>query len=127
MQLYQIIILLTLHWIFEFALCKSEADSHGNINLKSIFKHSLLYSFGFFSFIFVYIVINIYHGNNPPKILLLFPLICFIGHSIISFIMNNINAKLWNARSLRQLFINIGFEQLLYQLFLVVSFYLLNL
>ena len=41
------------------------------------------------------------------------------------FIMNNVNTKLWNARSLRQLFINIGFEQLLYQLFLVVSFYLL--
>ena len=126
MQLYQIIILLTLHWIFEFALCKSESDSHGNVNLKSIFKHSLFYSFGFCSFIFAYIVINIYHGNNPPKVLLLFPLISFIGHTIISFIMNSINNKLWNARSLRQLFINIGFEQLLYQLFLVISFYLLN-
>ena len=84
MQLYQIIILLTLHWVFVFALCKSEADSHGNV-------------------------------------------ICFIGHTIISFIMNTINNKLWNAKSLRQLFINIGFEQLLYQLFLVISFYLLNL
>jgi len=39
MQLYQIIILLTLHWLFEFALCKSQSDSHGNTEIKSLLKH----------------------------------------------------------------------------------------
>jgi hypothetical protein len=60
------------------------------------------------------------------KILLLFPIITFIAHTITDYFTSRLNAKLWAKGNVHNFFVSIGFDQYLHYLQLFITYSLLK-
>jgi len=111
----EIIYILIIYWITDFVLQAEKQLKEKSKNIFMLLQYVLMYSIVWFPAMLIF-------GN---KFALLFIGIIFIQYFIINYFSSKINTKLWNDDKIHYFFINIGFDQLLHTIILILTFYIL--
>lgn len=122
MDLFEIIVIIVIHWFADFVLQTDKQAKGKSKEFKWLIKHTLTYSFvfyGIFCFYSIYYVLDL-------NILLLgtkFFFITFIAHTITDYFTSRINAKLWDKGKVHEFFVSVGFDQVLHYIQLFATYY----
>jgi hypothetical protein len=116
MVVYLIIILI--HWFADFVL-----QTDWQAKNKSTDNHALLSHTGVYACVWGIVSLAYYLATRSSVLVLLFPIITFVVHSIQDYFTSRLNSKLWKEGKIHQFFVSIGFDQVLHyvQLFLTYS------
>lgn len=121
MNLWIIIGILFLHWIFDFVFQKDEDARNKCNSMKHLLSHTKTYSLCWFIPICIYGAIV----GSGMKILLFIP-ITFLFHTITDYYTSRLNRKLYDQAKIHEFFVGIGFDQWLHYLQLLLTFYILT-
>lgn len=120
-NLWTVIVILFLHWIFDFVLQTDKQSKDKSTVIEALLAHTIIYSFCWF------IVITLLIGiTQKPYTLLYFIPITFIAHTITDYFTSKLNAKLWKEKKVHNFFVSIGFDQWLHCAQLLITYQLLN-
>lgn len=130
-NLTTIIIVLFTHWIGDFILQTQEEAENKSKSNKYLTDHVLTYTFIWFSVGIVWFISGPFRSElfvvwKGGLSLLLFTLITFTTHWIIDYFTSRLNSKLYKKGDIHNLFVSIGFDQVLHYIQLFTAIYLLT-
>lgn len=122
MQILAILVLLFSHWVGDFVLQTDEMATQKSKNNWALVKHTLVYSLTITIVSGLLYLFNFFGAQYWWEVLL-FGLIQFVSHTLIDFVTSRMNAYYWVNEKRHQFFTNIGFDQFLHSLVLILSLY----
>ena len=114
--------IILIHWFADFVLQTDKQAKGKSKNWSDLLSHTIDYSVVWFYISILYISSN---GLNP--ILLFFAPITFVFHTITDYFTSRLNSKLWEQGKIHNLFVSIGFDQVLHYVQLFLTYYLLTM
>jgi len=114
--------ILLIHYIADFWVQTSEEARNKSHSITALLSHTFSYSF-FFIIPMMFIFASI---NKSPSLAWEFCAITFVLHTITDFFTSRVNAYFWRQGRDRDFFKNLGFDQLLHFIQLLLTFQLLQ-
>lgn len=118
MEIEIIIIILFLHWFADFVLQTDKQAKGKSKNWNDLISHTFNYSLIFWCFAMITSKGDIFLAFN-------FWFITFIFHTIIDYFTSRLNSKLWANGKIHLFFVNIGFDQFLHIIQLILTYKLI--
>lgn len=131
-NIYIVLIILFIHWFADFVLQTSKQAQGKSKNWNDLLSHTATYSMVWYG---VMVILSIWgnHFNGPSiddmgwsPLMILFPVITFICHTITDYFTSRLNTYLWNKKDIHNFFVSIGFDQFLHYIQLLLTYYLLT-
>lgn len=126
MTLTEIFTILIIHWIADFWLQTDKQAKGKSKEWKPLLSHTASYSLVWLFFWFISGIYHRWEVYNPFNMIILFPLITFICHTITDYITSRENSKLWEQGKVHYFFVAIGFDQILHYIQLFLTYQLLK-
>jgi hypothetical protein len=126
--LTEIFVIILIHWVADFVLQTDKQAKGKSKNWNDLLSHTLNYSY-------VWVIIGIIYSFIYPEIqenykwvdlLIFFPLITFIAHTITDYFTSRLNSKLWAKGKVHYFFVSVGFDQVLHYIQLFLTYYYLK-
>lgn len=121
MNLYIVIGILFLHWIFDFVFQTEWQAMNKSKDREALLQHTAVYAGCWLAVTILYAGILDLSGRW-----LLFPIITFFCHSATDYYTSRVNAILWEKKDTHGFFVSVGFDQFLHYVQLFVTFKLLS-
>lgn len=109
MSLFEIFMILLIHWVADFVLQTDWQAKNKSINNNALLTHTGAYSI-------VWLVIF-----GP-----LFGLITFVTHTVTDYFTSRLNKYLWEKGDVHNFFVSVGFDQVLHYVQLFLTYQLLK-
>ena len=124
--------MMFIHWIGDFVLQTEYEATHKSTENRALLSHTLHYTMTWICAMFIWSVYQNHIGHITmvqvgwsPWVLLFFP-ITFVVHTITDYFTSRLNTYLWNKKDFHNLFVSVGFDQLLHFVQLYFTYYLLK-
>lgn len=132
MDLIEIFIILTIHWIADFIFqsrWQANNKSKNNLALAShVWAYTLIW-FVFFLLYSIYLYVQLIDtgGSIGINIVVLwfFP-ITFVAHFITDWITSRMTSYYYRTKQIHKFFVTVGFDQILHYVQLFLTYYILT-
>jgi len=125
MNLFEILGIIVVHWFADFVLQTDSQAKGKSKNWSDLLSHTATYSLVWcivFAFLFL---VSPWTVDQAFNMVILFPLITFVFHTVQDYITSRENSKVWEEKKIHKFFILIGFDQLLHYAQLFITYWLL--
>lgn len=124
-SLYEIFIILIVHWFADFVLQTSKQAEGKSKKWRPLLNHTLIYSS-----IWIPVITLLFYTQDIPLnsmvIPMLFMLITFIAHIATDFVSSRITSYLWKTNQVNNFFVVIGIDQVLHYIQLFLTYWILK-
>ena len=124
MELFNIIYLLTAHWIAYFVFQDEQWATNKSKNFGALLKHTVTYSL----LMFMFLNVNLYLDINHFMSTVIFTIVTFVAHTLTDFFTSKVVSRMFGNKNYGRplpnfgAFTIIGFDQLLHFIQLFVTF-----
>ncbi len=126
MKLYEILVILIVHWIADFVCQTDEMALGKSKRWKPLLDHTSLYTGLFFIPMLILFTINSEWSMHTYWVNAGFLGMTFICHTAIDYYTSRAHSQFWQEKKNHAFFTSIGFDQLLHYFQLFITYYLLK-
>lgn len=118
-------IIFIAHFIGDFVLKSNWEERNKHKDIMALFSHIVGYSISLVTafFLMLWFGLVLYPAQDLTLVLLTWLIINIITHFIVDYFTSKLNSRLWARGNMHNIFLAVGFDQLLHILILVGSLY----